>query len=74
MKVVADHDDEIERLRAELAYQRERCQRIMRAHDEQAIALFLLRKGLKKIAIGDGNDPQLVARRYLDRTWLRLHR
>jgi hypothetical protein len=74
MRVVADHDDEIERLRAELAYQRELCQRIMHAHDEQAIALFLLRKGLKKIASGDGNDPQLVARRYLDRAWLRLHR
>jgi hypothetical protein len=74
VKVVADHDYEIERLRAELASQRELCQRMMHAHDERAVALFLLRKGLKKIAVGDGNDPQLVARRYLDRTWLRLHR
>jgi hypothetical protein len=64
--------ERIAELEAELESSKEACRRVLKQYDQQAVALFEMRKALGEIANGD-EDARAVARRMLDENWLRVH-
>jgi hypothetical protein len=64
--------ERIAELEAELESSKEACRRVLKQYDQQAVALFEMRKALGEIANG-GEDARAVARRMLEENWLRVH-
>jgi hypothetical protein len=65
--------ERIAELEAELESSKEACRRVLKQYDQQAVALFEMRKALGEIANGD-EDARAVARRMLEENWLRVNR
>jgi hypothetical protein len=64
--------ERIAELEAELESSKEACRKVMKQYDQQAVALFQMRRALGEIANGD-EDAQAIARRMLEENWLRVH-
>jgi hypothetical protein len=64
--------ERIAELEAELESSKEACRRVLHQYDQQAVALFEMRRALGEIANGDEDAPA-IARRMLEENWLRVH-